>query len=430
MRRIVVFVVLLCMIGVDAPASPAGKETEKTQKPTAVIRLSPTDDLAKQAQRASAGTLILLKDGVYPLTRPLVLAKRGVCLRSESGDRKKVIVDGFLGKGKLQRGACVNELVSVRASHITLADLTLRYARDHAIHVSPGKNHTITGVTLRNLHVYDCGQQLIKVNSNGGDPLYWVDKGILEDCLLEFQDHSIMDDHGKYFYTGGLDVHGGKGWIIRRNVFKNIQRDGKLMEHAVHMWSKSRGTLVEQNHFIDCYRAIGFGMKTRAHGAVRKYSDGMGDEPYLDHLGGIIRNNMIYNSKGVHLESGIELANVRGVKVLHNTVVSHDRPFSSIEYRWPNTHVEIRNNIVSHDIRQRNGAKAVVENNVLNAAPDLFVDYSGGDLHLSSSARQAINRGAVLPVAESARDIDDEARGNQPDIGADELPQVPGSEDQ
>lgn len=427
MRRIIAPIVLLCLIWL---APPAVAENIKPSKATTTIRLSPADDLAKQVQRAKAGTVILLKDGVYSITRPLILAQPGVWLRSESGDRKKVIIDGFDGKGSLQRKACVNELVSVRASQITLADLTLRYARDHAIHISPGKSHPLTDITLRNLHVYDCGQQLIKVNSNGGDPLYWVDKGVLEDSLLEFQNHSIMDDHGKYFYTGGLDVHGGKGWVIRRNVFKNIQRDGKLMEHAVHMWSKSRDTLVEQNHFIDCYRAIGFGMKTRADGAVRKYADGMGDEPYLDHLGGIIRNNMIYNSKGVHLESGIELANVRGGKVLHNTVVSHDKPFSSIEYRWPNTHVEIKNNIVSHDIRPRNGAKAVLENNVLNAPSDLFVDYAGGDLHLSSSARQVINRGATLPAAARARDIDDEPRDGQPDIGADELKVAPGSRGQ
>ncbi len=382
------------------------------------LRLSAADDLARAVQRAHPGTVILLKDGVYKLTRPLQFGQAGVSMRSESGKREKVILDGFQGKGKLSRKACVNELIAIRASRVSISDLTIRYARDHSIHVSPGGDKTIEDIVMRNLHIYDCGQQLIKVNSNGAKPPAWVDRGLLEGCLIEFKDTSIMDDQGKYFYTGGLDVHGGKDWVIRRNTFKNIQREGKLMEHAVHMWSRSRGTVVEQNQLIDCYRAIGFGMKTKPEGLVREYEDGAGKDPYVDHLGGVIRNNVIYNAKGIHLESGIELANVTGVKVLHNTVVSQDPPFSSIEYRWPNTRVEIRNNIVSHRIRQRNEAVAKLDHNLLNASPALFLGHAKGDLRLSAQAKDAIDRGMRLPDGQVAHDIDGVKRGQQPDIGA------------
>lgn len=384
------------------------------------IKVSPSDDLPRVVSSAQPGSTILLEDGVYRLGRPLVFTTPDVSIRSASGDRGKVILDGRKGGGKLKRENCINEIISVRASRVTIADLGIRHARDHGIHISPRDRGDIREVVMRNVHVFDCGQQLIKVNSNGGDPTYWADDCVLEDSLIEFRDNSIMQDMGKHFYTGGLDVHGGKGWIIRRNTFRNIQREGRLMEHAVHMWSGCRDTLVERNHFIDCYRAVGFGMKTRPKGLVRRYPDSGGDAPYFDHIGGVVRNNFIFNRKGIHLESGIELMNVNGTKVHHNTVVSHDRPFSSIEYRWPNTRVEIANNIVSHRIRERDGARALLKNNLENAPPSLFRDHEAGDLHLSAKAAAAVDRGVLLKDEGARVDIDGEPRDGRPDLGADE----------
>ena len=127
-------------------------------------------------------------------------------------------------------------------------------------------------------------------------------------------------------------------------------------------------------------------MKTDAKGKVRAYADGLGERPYSDHIGGVVRNNVIFNRKGVHLESGIELMNVLGTRVEHNTVVSHDPPFSSIEYRWPDTRVEVVNNVVSHRIRGRNQAQGLLKRNLESAPPEWFVDHSGGDLRPKASS--------------------------------------------
>jgi hypothetical protein len=389
-------------------------------KPARKLRVSGTGALVEAVASAEAGTVILVADGNYRLSRPLVFRTPGVTLRSESGNRDKVILDGKRGVGKLRRQNCANEIIAVRASGITIADLSICHARDHGVHIFPGRGGDIENVAMRNIHVYDCGQQLIKVNSNGGDPLCWADRGILEDSLVEFIDNSIMQDMGSHFYTGGLDVHGGSGWIIRRNTFRNIQRKGRLMEHAVHMWSKCRDTVVEQNRFIDCYRAVGFGMKRQPRGSTRQYRDGAGSDPYFGHVGGVIRNNFIFNRAGIHLESGIELMNVTGTRVYHNTVVSHDKPFSSIEYRWPNTRVRIMNNIVSSNIKRRNNADALLKRNIRNAPPTLFQDYDAGDLHLAPTAARAIDRGMPLRDAASKVDIDGNKRDAHPDIGADE----------
>ena len=271
---------------------------------------------------------------------------------------------------------------------------------------------------MHNLHIYDCGQQLIKVNSNGSKPLFWVDDSILENSLLEFIDSSIMQKTGNSYYTGGIDIHGGKNWRIRDNTFRNIQRKGKLMEHAVHLWSKSRDSIVERNRFINCYRGIGFGMKLRPEGHVRQYPDKKGNKPYFDHVGGVIRNNAIFNSRGIHLESGIELMNVIDVKVVHNTVVSVDKPFACIEYRWPNTRLSIYNNLVSHSILVRNNAKAKLGSNITHAPRGMFINYGKGNVHLSKNAKQAINQGKKYKGILVVDDLERKKRDMKPDIGA------------
>ena len=384
------------------------------------LNVSTRDDLVRLVDSAIAGTTILLKDGTYNVRRALVFRKPDVCIRSASGNRDKVILDGRKRAGRLRRKNCVNEVIAIRSSDITVADISICHARDHGIHIWPQQQGHIRNVVMHNIHVYDCGQQLIKVNSNGGKPLYWVDEGVLEESLIEFIDNSIMQAKGRYFYTGGLDIHGGRNWRVCRNTFRNIQRDDKLMEHAVHMWSRCRGTIVEQNRFIDCFRAVGFGMRREVTGFVRDYSDGKGNKPYFGHVGGVVRNNSIFNRMGIHLESGIELTNVIDVKVYHNTVVSHDKPFSSIEYRGPNTRVTIVNNIVSQRIRKRNDAKATLTNNIENVTADFFKDYKMGDLHLSSNASQAVDKGAPLADTGVKVDIDGDKRDARPDIGADE----------
>lgn len=390
-----------------------------TARETAV-EVTPEDDLQSVLQGISPGTEIRLTDGVYHITSNLQIRVDSITLRSKNGDRSHVILDGNSGSGELDRARFVPEVVAVRASEVHLVDLTIRYAHDHAIHIAPPTDRPIHGCVMHNLHVYDCGQQLIKVNSNGNaDALYWADNGILEGSLLEFIDNSVMQDNGSYFYTGGLDVHGGRGWVVRWNHFRNIEREGKLMEHAVHFWSRSRGTLVENNRFENVYRAIGFGMKQSPDGLVRTYDDEAGESPYYDHVEGVIRNNVIFNKAGIHLETGVELMNVLDVSVVNNTVYCVDDPFNAMEYRWPDTRVTMVNNLCSHRIMERNGAVATVfDNNITAAAENWFVNAPVGDLHLRETALEAIDKGKSVDAM--GVDIDGEQRGTPPDIGADE----------
>ena len=85
------------------------------------------------------------------------------------------------------------------------------------------------------------------------------------------------------------------------------------------------------------------------------------------------------------------------------------------------TDVQVVNNLVSHNLRDRGGT-ALLAGNLEDAPLSLFVDGAGGDLHLVPSASAAIDRGVALASGVCDDDVDGDPRpvGAAPDIGADE----------
>jgi len=182
---------------------------------------------------------------------------------------------------------------------------------------------------------------------------------------------------------------------------------------------------VERNRLIDNTRGIGFGLGQS--GEWRTYPDNpCGGVTNVGHYGGIIRNNFILQkSEALYasesgFDSGISLDQVCGAKIVHNTVFSTDTAFSSIEWRYANTNVEITNNLVSHSLMKRDNGNAVLKGNLENALSAWFSDVSNGNLHLIESATNAIDKGVTVEDNLCEEDIDGNARDANPDIGADE----------
>lgn len=386
------------------------------------IEVTNTTQFLNALESIKPGQTLLLQTGIYKIPSTIHITTPNITIRSKTGKKEDVVLDGNTGGLPLSREKFIPEVVLIQASQVNLAHITIRNGRDHGVHISPQwEGGSLKNISLHDIRVTDCGQQLIKVNPNGNPSnLQWVDSSSLVCSVLDFENNSVMDNQGSYFYTGGLDAHAASGWVVRYNTFKNIQRDNTLMEHAVHFWSKSRANLIENNIFINVYRGIGLGMKTEPTTAERKYSDNLGNSPYLDHLEGIVRNNLIYNASNVHLESGIELSNVLNTQVYHNTIVSGSEPFSSIEYRWPNTKIILKNNLVSHSIKQRNNAFAELGGNVENAPLAAFKNPLSGDFHLSLSGQAIAQTNIKLPLNLFGYDIDGEVYGQTIYAGADQ----------
>lgn len=403
----------------DAGSPPAQGCAALPAIPTDAIRVGPdrADELASIVSSAPAGATIVLEDGTYTTStsgeenRRLIFRQPGVTLRSLSGDAASVVIDGEY---------VTTELLYIVADDVTIANVTLTHAVDHLAHVTSETADPTTGTRFTGVAFVDSGEQQVKINPGGADG--WVDDGVVECSSFTLTDEGRphIERAVGGCYTGGIDAHAARGWVVRRNTFTGIYCAGEgLAEHAVHFWRSGRDTLVENNLIVDCARGIGFGLDDTMERRVYP------DDPYsgirpIAHFDGVVRNNVIFATIPYY-DTGIELHYARGARVHHNTVVSTDAAtgfFSSIDYRFSTTEVALANNLTRR-ITVRDGASATLEANLEATPLDLFVDASALDFHLAEAASSAIDQG--VPLDDAGLDLDHEPRTDgAPDIGADE----------
>ena len=413
--------ILLCLAFSFAPPVVAQQSCDALPPPSGnVIDVYPGDvgTLDDTVAAATSGDTILLHDGTYDLRDPLHFSISGVSLRSASGNRDTVVIDGGYTAGT---GYETDFLIQIAASDVTIADLTLRYAYYHPIHIY-GPGTPITGILIHNVRIIDPGEQAIKINPVGAG---FIDNGTIECCSIELTDFGRTQIRNSC-YTGGIDAHQAWGWVVRRNYIEGFWCEEGLSEHGIHFWKGCRDTVVEGNVIVDCVRGIGYGMGDT--GVERTYPDdpypGVG---YTGHIDGIIRNNFVAAADSglfasdYGFDTGIGLEQSHGTEILHNTVASTTAPVSSsIEWRFPNTLVHAANNLVSHLLRTRDGAVAAPEGNIESAPLPWFSNVPAGDLHLTETASAPVDGGAVLGGL-CDTDIDGDLRDDQPDVGADEV---------
>ena len=370
---------------------------------------------------AVEGDTIYIADGTYNLAAQgyyIWIDTPGVTLRSLSGDRDAVVLDNnYQG----------TETITILASDVTVADITVKRARTHPIHVvSTGTADTLR-TKIYNVRIVDPGQQAIKINP--GSDTYFPDYGEVACCEIELTSAGraqVLAINGSC-YTGGVDGHKSMGWTIRDNTIKGFWCSTGLSEHGVHFWTGSRDTVVERNRFVDNARAVGFGLNYS--GDARTYDDDPcpDAEGYVGHYGGVIRNNFVFASDAGLFSSddgadtGFALWQACGVDIVHNSLAFASNPFSAIEYRFDNTYANIVNNLATYAIMDR-GGHATLDSNLTYQPLSIFVDGSGGDLHLDETSSAAIDQGADVEGGLCDDDIDGDLRpSGSRDIGADEI---------
>lgn len=404
----------------DAFVPPASDCAPLPAATGTIVNVEPSMAAALPAMvvAAAPGTTFLLADGTYTTTgdeaaRRIQIRADGITIRSASGNAGAVVLDGEY---------VTNEVIGVYASDFTLAEVTVTHAVDHCVHVTPQDGGpSLTGAHFYGVHFADCGEQFLKVNPNGARDAF-VDQGLLECSRFEMTDagrpHVERNPGG--CYTGGIDAHSARGWVVRQNTFVGIYCAGEgLAEHAIHFWVGGRDTLVERNVIVDCARGIGFGLVDT--GTSRDYPDAPYPGLFVGHYDGVIRNNVIF-ARIAYYDTGIELDQARGALVLHNTIVESDAAsgrFSSIDARFANTRVTIRNNLVRR-LTVRDGAITTSDHDLEDVPASYFVDAAGLDAHLAAGALMAIDQGAL--EAQAGLDLDGETHdhGAAPDLGADE----------
>ncbi len=386
----------------SAPALPA---------PTGNIELvNGVTELHQVINNLQANTTVLLEPGDYVLNQTLYIQQNNITIRGNSDrcDEVNLIGQGMenASYGNVPHGIWTN------AADLTVANLTIKEVYFHPIQFDPNAD----APTLYNLRLLDAGEQFIKGSSGGfGDG---VDNGVVAYTIMAYTNAPPNTNHGGggTGYTNGVDIHGGDGWRISNNLFKNFHtpdNSDNLWNPAVLMWNGASNTVTENNTFIDVDRAIAYGLTDRSSGT--------------DHFAGIIRNNMVYMTPGTYSASRragsdalIIVWDSPQTQVLHNTILTNQNQRLSIEMRFNTSGSDVDNNLNDADIGSRNGATFSQNGNLTNASNAMFLNPAIGDLHLHDTATMAIDQ--VVAPADALQDFDGQVRpgGSNADIGADE----------
>ena len=362
------------------------------------INVSTSAELANAvatANSAGGNRVISIAAGTYTLADTLYVNAPNVTIAGASGDRTTVVIQG----DAMSADAKVKNLIRAAGSNFVLKDLTLQKSGWHLLQVVGEVNAEAPRIS--NVVFRDAWEQMLKVTIDQANYANHSDNGILENSLFEY-----TAGIGPQYYIGGIDVHGGTNWIVRNNTFKAIASpSNSFAEFAVHFWNHSEDPLVEGNIFVNCDRAIGFGLDSRGNDR------------------GIVRNNMIYhaNNGAPFADVAIYLDDSPGTQIYNNTIFTEHSYPRSIEYRFTTTSgVLIVNNLANHPVGSRDGATGTVGSNNESASAGWFVNRAQGNLHLTSAIAGVVDSGRT--VAGLTTDIDGVARpqGSGIDIGADE----------
>lgn len=293
-----------------------------------VIEVKTTVELfrsLKQAESSSEDIEIKIAEGEFRLEKPITIRRDH--LKITGAGRDKTILLG----GGMQSG--ISQIFVIESTDVTIENLTIGEVRNHAIQVR-GESGA-SNIAIRNVKFVDTGEQMLKVSYDKKRPEMFSSNGLVENCLFTYS-----AGVGPQWYIGGIDAHNAHDWAVRNNTFKHIRSpETRLAEHAIHFWSGSSNTLVENNKIVNCDRGIGFGLGDRGH------------------TGGIIRNNYVQTVRDV----GIGLESASGARVVDNEVVTENYS-NSIEYRFPASRDNlIKGNKVSGRVVSRDGGQAVVE---------------------------------------------------------------------
>ncbi len=379
---------LILVFSVSAPALPSAS--------IVVGNAAELQNAISYANSTGGNTTILLRDGAYALATTQHILAPNVTIAGASGNRDKVVLQG----DAMSASAAVKSIFRVAASRFTLRDVTMQRVGWHVIQIAGELNADYPAI--RNCVLRDAFEQLLKVSNDSANPGVTGDNGLVENCLFEY-----TAGIGPQRYIGGIDAHGSRDWIIRKNVFKNIISPGvAVAEHAIHVWDPpSANALIEGNLIVNCDRGIGLGLGGRG-GA-----------------GGIVRNNMIYHAadRGAFADVGIGIESCPDVQVYNNTIFFENSYPNAIEYRFAaSRNISISNNLTNRKILARDGASGELANNLSNAASSWFLHPSAGDLHLASAIRGVVDAGRTLPGLTDDFDGQSRPAGAGIDIGADE----------
>lgn len=375
-----------------ALASPKGQ----------VIEVSNVAEFIKALDEVKIGGTIYLADGHYMMPRYVEIKTDGVSLRGKSGIPERVVIDGAESRH--------GELIGITScSGVTIADLTIQNIRYNGFKINSQTN-------VQNLRIYNCiihniwqrGVKGVKVPKTDRDRVR-PKRCRIQYCLFYNDRPKRLSDDAHDIaggnYIGGIDVMYPTDWIISDNVFVGINGATREARGAVFLWHDALNCIVERNIIINCDAGICLGNPHR-------------DAETVVHCSGcIVRNNFITNAT----EGGIVLVYTEDCRIFNNTIhEKNSRLGRLIRIVFDNNGLVVENNLISGPkIRNESRSEMRIVNNIEKYVADAFVDSTQGNLHLRRKLDEVIDRAVKQEIVTT--DIDNQPRGQKPDIGADEF---------
>lgn len=291
-----------------------------------------------KANRRGGRTLIQLSPGIYRLPHTLRIKADYIALTSISGNPQNTILQGM----GMRATPGVNNLLRVEGKHFWFYGLTGESAPNHIIQIVGEKD--ADNAIIEHCILQNAFEQILKVSIDTKAGIS-ADNGIIRHCTFGY-----TTGIGPQYYIGGIDLHGGKKWLIESNQFFGIASPSKhIAEHAIHLWNGSQDNYVIDNLIINSDRGIGFGLSQRGNNA------------------GVIKHNVIYHSNNQHrfADAGIILESSPHTKIEENWIFLYHDYQNAIEYRFKQTeNLKITGNKTNRRIRQRDGATATLSDNL------------------------------------------------------------------
>ena len=387
------------------PAWPAATGTPASAQPG--------DDLQAAIDALSNGDTLELQSGTYSLTAPLTLNLDGITIRSQSGNRGDVILDG---------GGVATSIFEVHAGSVGLVSMTLTHAFDNGVTILPN-GADIADIQLYDLAIVDNAQFGVYMNADNNT--FFADNGTIACSHIELTDAGRGDVRNGC-RTAGIEAERVQGWTVTDTTAAGFWCENGSAFAAIRFWRGSRDTLIQRSRGENSRRGIVLGFGSDA--IVRSYTDQpCGAGVLTQHYGGRVINSVAWANDGdleasaSGIEDGIGIESACEVQVLHNSVSIGDLASDGdIVHRYPNTSGIIANNLVHETVRRLDGSLADTGSNIENLNNSEWVSVSTGDMHLAPAATTPIGAGDPAYLADVPDDVDGQTRTDPPDAGMDE----------
>ena len=405
-RVLAVSLIPVCsgLCAASPPAQPWFPQAPPLPEPAGeIVEVATVDELLHAVEHVQPGATILVADGHYMMPRYFAITTDNVTLRSASGDRESVIIDGAESRH--------GELLGITGcSDVTIADLTIQNVRWNGF-----KLNTETGVHRVTIHncvirnVWQRGVKSVRIPQERRDELRPRDHRVQYCLFYNDRPKRYSDDEtdtAETFggnYIGGIDAMYATGWTISDNVFVGIQGRTGEGRGAIFLWHDSRDCIIERNIIIDCDSGICLGNSSR------------GPETTVHCTGFIVRNNVLTRTP----ENGIFAAYTADCVIAHNTVHDPDsRLMRLIRLAHDNHGLVVANNVLSGPPmrREMTGGDVEIFGNVTRVLTEAFVDAAGGNLRLIDEVPGVT--GGARRLGDVPEDIDRRSRPDPCDVGA------------